>query len=111
MPKSKRSPSKQELKVEVKGGRLVISIGIDTLAFAAENMDSNLSYDDDWKPTKGFTVSNKKEFAEDVLRELEREEEDGTTPVHILLDSACEEAVNQGSLGVELHDDGKKEQG
>ena len=41
-------------------------------------------------------------FAAAVVQELEREEEDGTTPVHRLFDKAFEEAAEQGSEGVEI---------
>ena len=47
-------------------------------------------------------VTDLAEFARDVVRELNREAEDGTTPIHELLDRALAEAVDQGSLGCEF---------
>lgn len=84
----KISGSGKDLKVRIEKGQLIISIGIDTLAFAFDNGEYAYEL---------FKVSNIKGFAKDVLYELLREEEDGTTPVHRLLDEVCNEAAEQGS--------------
>lgn len=76
------------LKVEIIDGLLSITIGVDTLAFAINN---------DGKTYEGFNVTNAVKFAEDVLHELEREEEDGTTVVHEMLDEAAFAAACNGS--------------
>lgn len=80
----------QWLKTEVKGGKLVISVGVDTLAFAAQRF-----YDEEaFQNSEGsedeaeFRIVDADEFAESVLEALEKESEDGTTPVHLLLDAA-----------------------
>jgi hypothetical protein len=89
--KPKKGPKDQPLRVDIKGGVLSISVGIKTVAWAAENPP------DGYEPVQIVDV---KEFAEDVRRELLREEDDGTMPVHTLLDKAIEEAINQGSIAV-----------
>jgi hypothetical protein len=87
---------KQPLKVEVVRGRLVISVGIDTFAFAAENCFH--FFDGDKQTVK---VTDQQAFAEAVARELQKEAEDGTTPLHLMLDQAFVNAVEDGCDGVE----------
>lgn len=99
----------QPLQGKVEKGLLIVSIGIDTLAFAFEHQDSNNPYvkiesDDglaDYDFVQQCKVIDNEEFAKDVLNELFREEEDGSNPINILLDKVCDEAVNQGSTGIE----------
>lgn len=79
------------LKAEIRGGELVISIPVETLCFAVMQRDS----------MGGLRVVDRDEFAKDILRELWREEEDGSTLLHHLFDKAATEAANQGSLGLE----------
>jgi hypothetical protein len=84
---------KQPLEVEIRGGELVISIGLETLALAVQAGPK-------W-PWEQFRVKDVEQFGQDLLRELENEEEDGTTLVHRMLDSAGFRAMEQGSEGVE----------
>ena len=93
----KRTGQNQRLMVEIAGGRLVISIGVDVLCFAAENCNRFYDGENDKYTLK---ITNKTKFAKEVARALEREEEDGTTPVHLLLDAAFESAVEDGCEGV-----------
>lgn len=85
----------QQLKVEVVDDRLVISIGIGLLAFAVQASSDASGWPEDWY------VSDPAAFAAEVARQLENEEEDGTTPVHRMLDAAALEALEQGADGVE----------
>ena len=77
------------LEVRIKGGQLFISIGIDTLCFATQ-----FNFED-------FKITDREGFAKDILNELEREEEDGTTLVHKMFDQAANSAVEDGSEYVE----------
>jgi thiamine pyrophosphate-dependent acetolactate synthase large subunit-like protein len=94
--KRKNKPSDQPLRVEVKNGVLSISIGVSTLAFGLEHNNEFLTYDAEpmWK------VTGDGGFAMDVKAELTREAEDGTMPIHILLDEAMQNAIEQGSAHV-----------
>lgn len=85
-------PKKQLLKTEIKDGVLTISIGVEALAFAIEHNP---------EPGNEMVVTNPEKFAEDVARELNREQEDGTTVVHLMLDRAAKESCEQGSEWVE----------
>ena len=81
------------LEVGLVDGRLVISIGVNALAFAAANHDD------------GITICDPDLAAEEIVRELRREEEDGTTPVHRLLDKAVFDAWENGGDGFGDDDD------
>lgn len=94
------------LQVEIEGGKggvgtsqLVIRIGIETLRVSAECSDLFL---DDTTLSSRLRVTEPLQFACEVARELEREEEDGTTLIHLMFDKAFERAVEQGAEGVEL---------
>lgn len=93
----------QWLKAEVKGGKLVISIGVDVLAFAAQR-----HYDEEaFNATEGqmkaseFRVVDAAALAKEVVRELEREAEDGTTRLHLMFDTAFTKVLEQGGEGIE----------
>jgi len=94
------------LTVEVKDGKLMISIGIERLAFCFENSNDNMPYDpdvedEDFYP-KRYEVVDQLEFANDVRGMLMAElGEDGSTLLSNLLDKACLDAVYDGSLGVQ----------
>lgn len=92
------NPKKQALKVRLSKGVLSISIGIDTLAFCAEQ------HPDVWLPETDksrIVVSNAFKFAKEVKIALEQEEEDGTTPVHSMLDNAILTAWESGCEGLD----------
>lgn len=83
----------KELTVELKNNEIHISLGLETLAFAVQYADFLGDYAID-KENGTY-----KKFGESVLRYLEKEEEDGTTPIHRMLDSVVEEALEQGEEG------------
>ena len=73
---------------------LTISIGVNTLAFALENMPRQHS-------EPAYRSTDNDAFAVDVKTELQREEEDGKSPIHILFDNAMNSAIEHGSTFVE----------
>lgn len=77
-------PEKQALKVKVEGGRLTISIGVETLAYAARQSPQ---FDGG-----RLTVSDVGGFASAVAKVLEIDDEVGT-PVQKMLDEAFNEVV------------------
>lgn len=89
----------QQLAVKIEDGQLKISIGIALLAFAVQGSDQ-------WP--EEYLVSDLREFAQSMVRRLRSEEEDGTTPVHRMLDAAADQVLEQGDDGV---DEGDVEQG
>jgi hypothetical protein len=91
----------QPLQVEIVDGRLIVSIGVETLAFAAENGPALEDYNELEGEFIGIRVEDPNLFAADVLRYgLDAEAEDGTTRVHEMLDAAMCEAVEQGAEGI-----------
>jgi hypothetical protein len=84
----------QPLQVEVKNKVLSISIGVNTLVFVYKHKPRTVE-------EKEFSITNIDGFAKDVANELHKEEEDGSTPVHLLLDKAIEAATINGSFFVE----------
>lgn len=89
----------QQLSVKIHEGQLQISIGVALLAYATQ-------YQNHWP--EDFYVSDIDKFAKSLARQLKREQEDGTTPVHRMLDDAAQEVIEQGDDGV---DEGNVEAG
>lgn len=101
-PARGQEATEQPLSIEVKEGRLIISIGIGTLAFAAQMQPPFHAYDDklgDWR--NYWVIKDPLEFAKDVRNELGHEEEDGSTPLTELLDKVAGNALDQGCIGCE----------
>lgn len=98
----------ERLQVSVEDNELVIRIGVDTLAFAFEHSDYNYKWNDDLNAfVKELQVERPGEFALDVLQELVREAEDGSTILTRLLDEACIKAVENGSTAMSDGDEGE----
>jgi hypothetical protein len=85
--------------VKLENGKITIEIAVDALpqivegAWAAGGMDTR------------YQVTDPKKFAEDLVRELRSEAEDGTTCVHTMFDAAILEAIEQGADGIEEHEE------
>lgn len=84
--KSARKESSR-LKAKIIGGNLVISIGIATLAFAAEECDGNPKVE----------ILDAKQLATDVIAELESEDEVGASMLTDIFDGAVTAAMENGS--------------
>jgi hypothetical protein len=52
-----------------------------------------------------FKVTDTKAFAKDLVAELDREDDAGTTRIHKMFDGAIIEAISEGAEGIEKHDD------
>ena len=77
------------LRVNIENGELVIRVGINHLdGHEYHNRIPALKFDD------------REEWVRDVIAEINREEEDGSTPLNTMLDKAMEAALEQGSIGV-----------
>ena len=77
----------QGLKVEIKEGRLIISVGLDIISFA-------------YQEKTGHEVIDRDGFAQDVLLALQKEDETGETITAQFLDSAASKAADLGSENV-----------
>jgi hypothetical protein len=56
-----------------------------------------------------YRVTDRVEFLNDLVNELNHEDEDGSTPLTRLLDECMESLVERGSLGVEDIDEARAE--
>ena len=77
-------------------------MGIDVLKHATETSpDNRLCWlDEESGEFVSYKILDREEFAKDVVRALCEEQEDGTTPVHILLDNAMVRAIEDGSIAI-----------
>jgi len=92
MPAPNLPRAAEPLSVRVEDDVLTIRIGIGLLAYATQQADS---WAEDW------CVIDLAKFAADVARELEADDEDGTTPVHRMIDAAADRATDNGCLGID----------
>lgn len=84
------------MKIEIVDGAILITVPLSALRTAAA-----VAFDEAWGVEQhDIRVIDSSMFAADVLRELEAEDEDGTTLVHQMLDRAMIRAVEQGSEGI-----------
>jgi hypothetical protein len=83
----------------IEAGAIVIRVPVANLpaivegAWAAGGMETR------------YAVTDAENFAKDLVRELNREDEIGTTPIHRLFDRSIEEAIGQGAFGIEEQGD------
>ena len=87
------SDKDQPLKAEVVDDKLVISIGVGTLAWAAKKKNGGPV------PNK-YKIACKQQWARDVANALEHDDEVGNTPLTELLDNAMQSAMDRGSTGL-----------
>lgn len=85
----------QLLAVKAENGLLSISIGVALMAWAVQNAP-------EWP--QEFHITDLRDFSREMVRQLQRESENGTTPVHRMLDNAANEVLEQGGDGVDEGD-------
>lgn len=90
------------LTVAVKDDRLTITIGVGCLTYAAQRRFDEKAFDESGgeESEAEFRIVDANEFAKDVRRALEKEQEDGTTPVHLMLDAAFDYALDYGTISI-----------
>jgi hypothetical protein len=102
-PRATRGARHQPLRVDVEGGRLIISIGVETLAFSVEHAPGPplTVYDAETRDFVHTQVNDPDAFASEVRGALLAEEEDGSTLLDRMLDEAAADAVGDGCEGVD----------
>jgi hypothetical protein len=88
----------------LEGDDIVIRVPLSAIPFAAEVAFGEANYDCDEFGFPRMVVTAVRTFAYGMLRELNREAEDGSTPIHLLLDKAIIGAAEQGTEGLEQHE-------
>lgn len=94
------------LVCEVKDGRLVIAIGVDTLAYAFVHgpVGDRLAWDDnknDWDRDR-VKVTDATGWAKEVVHAMLHEQEDGSSPLTLFIDKMYEAALDDGAQHVEI---------
>jgi len=92
----------EALRVAVKGGRLSIVIGVETLAHALKFAPWAIQFDEirnDY--VQPYQVVDEIELAKDVMHAMLHEREDGSSPLSDFLDAMTKAAIEDGSLGVD----------
>ena len=87
----------KQLTVLIEGEQLKINIGVDLLQHACE---IGRAYG-----VGDIKITDRKEFLNGLVRELEREDADGGTLLHRAFDSAVSEMLENGEPGVDLLND------
>lgn len=87
-----------ESEAKIIDGKLVISLRIGTLANAARHSEHFFNCAESGTPLK---ITDEAVFAQSVANALNREEEDGSTPITRMLDEATEWVSEQGEEGIE----------
>lgn len=82
----------------IEDGAIVIRIALDTLPLVVDGAWGTGAMDTRYK------VTDPAAFAADLVRELNDEDERGTTRIHRMFDKAFENAIDQGAEGIEPHE-------
>ena len=91
------SMKEKQLALAIEDDQLKISIGVDVLQHACEIGRAYSNGD--------IQITDQDEFLSGLVRELEREDEDGGTLLHRAFDRAVSEMLENGERGVDLLDD------
>ena len=101
----KPAASNKRLTVKIVDGVLTIAIGMGTLATAIRCNPDLQAWDEvtgkDYEPT----ITDATVFGKELVRALEDEDEEGSTPVHLMLDAAVMSAIENGAEGIMTGDD------
>jgi hypothetical protein len=97
--------SKKRLSVKITDGVLVISIGIATLGTAIRYNPDLSAFDEVTRKDLEPTITDATAFGKELVRALEDEDEEGSTPVHLMLDAAVVSAIENGAEGILTGDD------
>lgn len=81
----------------IEDGAIVIRVQISALQSIMDGGFACAAYD------KRYRVTDPEGFAKEIARELNNEDEEGSTPVHKLFDDAINEALNQGAQHADEH--------
>lgn len=96
------TPVLTEPTVVVEGGALVIRITLDTLCHAV-TMGQNWPVHGDGR--SAATITDRPLFAQELIRELTKDNEQGATPLHLLFDEMAGQVIEWGGESIELHED------
>jgi hypothetical protein len=93
------------VKCTIEDGVLTIQIGVEALAHATKLNPEMTEYDETTEDWVEPDITDVDVFAQEVLRALKDETDDGTTVVHRMLDDAVNDAIENGAEGIDLAED------
>lgn len=93
------SDNDNSAKAIIEDGDIVIRVPLANLQFVLDGGFACAVYD------RRYKITNIDGAAKDICNALNDEDEEGTTPVHKLLDAAINATMNQGSEWFEEHED------
>lgn len=93
------------LKCCIEDGVLIMQIGVEVLAHAVKLNPDLTQYDEKTGQWIEPEITDVDKFAQAVLQQVLAEDDDGTTPVHIALDTAAMNAIECGAEGIKLPSD------
>ena len=91
----KKSKTGGEARIEK--GEIVIRVPVAYLQVIADGAHALNGLSMRWK------ITDPKMFAREIVRSINNEDEQGTTPFHKMFDAAMEHAIEYGAEGVEEH--------
>lgn len=101
MAKAKKiKPIDECVSVAIEGDQLVIRMGINYVQHAGETYVDFVGETSNGDEINTLQVTDARVFCQEIVKELQEEQEDGTTLVHIALDEAIRNAMENGCEGV-----------
>jgi acyl dehydratase len=97
--------SNRRLSVRIVDGVLTIAVGMGVIVNAIRYNEDLVAHDDETHKYLHPEVTDAKLFGRELVRALQDEEEDGTTPIHLMLDAAVMSAIENGAEGIQTGDD------
>lgn len=88
------------LSTKIENGDVVIRIGIERLKYAFEHCEVTQWIDEEGDWEQFYLVSDLLELANDFISQVNREEKDGTTPLHLFLDKIFKAVLESGCAGI-----------
>lgn len=91
------------MEAEFRNGVIQVILPLDTLRFAAENHPAFWD-GESGDSTPNIKITDQSEFSLEVVREINREAEDGSTMLTRMFDEAIAQAIENGCEGVNHED-------
>jgi hypothetical protein len=93
------------LKCFIEDGVLTMQIGVEVIANAVKLNPELTEYDEKSEEWIEPEITDADKFAKAILSELKVESDEGTTLIHVALDTAAMNAIENGAEGIKLPSD------
>lgn len=92
---AQRAPMRESGEAVIEDGSIVIRVALEALPMILEGAWAMNKLDTHYK------ITDASEFAKELMHALNREDEQGTTPIHELFDGAILHVIEQGGFGID----------